>query len=123
MKYAAKIMRRNTSQTRKEAADGVLAKNMHQRSGFGHAGDYTAKNITILSHEKSLEKFEWLKAGELAAKYNRTLAFVERGIEAYRLAGSNAEAFEDRYLKKLPSAPRNRDAEVISRELQMKSRR
>ena len=121
MKYAALKHLRTCRQNRKGLAHGISSENTRNHSRSECQNDYTAKNIKVLSSEEAENQFGWLKAGKLAAKYHKPLAFIERGLEAYRLAGASAEAFEDRYLKKLPDAPKNHEAELISIELQRKA--
>ena len=122
LKIAARIQREIPSKSPKEARHGVSGENMHQRSGLESENSYTAKNIKILKSGEAEERFVWMQAHTLAEKYCKPVAFIERGIEAYSLAGATTQDFIDRYLEKLPGAPRNHHAEVISRELQLKMR-
>lgn len=82
---------------------------------------YTAENIKILSDKEVCDSFTWLRAHELANEYKRPVAFIERHIEACRLAGVDLDWFISKYLKG-NDEPRNEEVEAISRELQLKGR-
>lgn len=71
--------------------------------------DYTAASIRVLSDDEIYEKFDWAKAGALAATYRVPVEFVERMCEAYDRAGAPLDHGICRYLipggQKEPAIP------------------
>ena len=79
---------------------------------------YDSSNIKILNHEQQLS-LDFVLSEQLATKYSRPKSFIERSVEACRLAGVDPrEYFEERYLKGNTSIPENKDVTAISREIQ-----
>jgi len=78
--------------------------------------EYTAASIKI--HPDPLS-FDYELAAYLARKYSRPTGFINRSIEACRLAGVDPrEYFVPRYLEGNKSIPENKDVAAVSRELQ-----
>ena len=84
--------------------------------------DYTASAIKVLSQSEAESRMTWLQANNLAAEHHKPIDFVERLLEACRLADADIDWAIGRYLCGDKSLPRNRDVEMISRELQLKLR-
>ncbi|EPR6391085.1 hypothetical protein ACU7RR_004291 [Providencia stuartii] len=62
---------------------------------------YDEKSIRILKPEEAIDRFDWLKAEELAREYTCPLDWVKRGFEASRRLGISPEHFIDKYVRKL----------------------
>ena len=83
---------------------------------------YTASAIRILEPTEITERFTWAKIGELAARYNRSAAWIERGLEACRRAGIDDDYFVSRYLQREPIA-RHDGADAAMRDLLIEATR
>ncbi|MCL1123183.1 hypothetical protein [Shewanella surugensis] len=68
---------------------------------------YDASSIRILSDDEVCDKFEWVRAHELATEYKQPLRCVERAIEACRVTGTPLEHYIERYLKNNKSIPKD----------------
>ena len=78
--------------------------------------EYTADSIRILDHSEACQRFGWLDAETLAARYRRPAQWIARGLEACRRAGVDRQYFIDRYLEHKP-VPRNELVDAAFREL------
>mgnify|MGYP003376510152 CR=1 FL=1 len=65
---------------------------------------YTAANIHILTPSEVASRFTWARAVELAERYRKPAAWIERGLEACRRAGVDGDYFIARYLQRAPIA-------------------
>lgn len=83
---------------------------------------YTADSIRILEPTEISERFTWAKIGELAARYNRSAAWIERGLEACRRAGIDDSYFVSRYLLREP-IPRHDGADAAMRDMMVEATR
>ena len=84
--------------------------------------DYNADSIRILEPAEITERFTWARIGELAARYNRSAAWIERGLEACRRAGIDDAYFVQRYLKREP-IPRHDGADAAMRDMLIEATR
>jgi hypothetical protein len=82
---------------------------------------YTASAIRILTADEVADRFSWARVAELAERYRKPAAWIERGLEACRRAGVGDEYFVDRYLKREPIARDDRVDEQM-RELLIEAR-
>ena len=83
---------------------------------------YTASAIRILEPDEITTRFTWAKIGELAARYNRSPVWIERGLEACRRAGIDDSYFVSRYLRREP-IPRHDGADAAMRDLLVEATR
>ncbi|MCL1128091.1 hypothetical protein [Shewanella surugensis] len=60
---------------------------------------YDETSIRVLKVDEIYDRFEWVRANELAKEYKQPLACVERGIEACRVTDTPLDYFIERYLK------------------------
>lgn len=81
--------------------------------------EYTADCIKVTTGDQ----FEWVLEGNLAADYQKPLDFIQRGLEACRLAHQPKEYFIDRYLKADKTVERVPEVDHIYWELLKKDRR
>ena len=77
---------------------------------------YTAANIHILTPSEVASRFTWARAVELAERYRKPAAWIERGLEACRRAGVGDDYFVQRYLRREP-VPRHEGVDAAMREL------
>ncbi len=80
------------------------------------SSDYTAANIRILDQGEIARRWNWANAAQLAERYKRSQAWIEKGLRACEVAGVDHDYFVDRYLRKLP-IPRDEVVEAAYREL------
>ena len=78
--------------------------------------DYNAASIRILEPSEVAQRFGWAKVAELAERYRKPAAWIERGLEACRRAGVGDEYFVQRYLRREP-VPRHEGVDAAMREL------
>jgi hypothetical protein len=83
---------------------------------------YNADSIRILDPAEISERFTWARIGELAARYNRSPAWIERGLEACRRAGISDDYFVQRYLQREP-IPRHDGADAAMRDMLIEATR
>ena len=83
-------------------------------------GNYTAKNIRILSDE-DIANLEWVKSSTLAHQYKLPVHFVERGFECCRRLGIKVDYFIDKYIHKKP-VERLPEFETVYKELLQENR-
>lgn len=84
--------------------------------------EYNASSIRILKPEEAEQRFEWLRAENLATQYSKPLEFVERGIEACRRASVDLDFFIKRYLEGDKSGEKNILLEEAFLELMTEAR-
>ena len=77
---------------------------------------YTASAIRILEPTEISQRFSWARVAELAERYRKPAAWIERGLEACRRAGVGDEYFVQRYLRREP-VPRHEGVDAAMREL------
>lgn len=77
---------------------------------------YTASSIRILTPAETADRFGWVKVAELAERYRKPEAWVQRGLEACRRAGVDPDYFERRYLQRL-DIPRDEQVDAAMREM------
>lgn len=78
--------------------------------------NYDEKSIRILKPEEAIDRFDWLKAEELAKEYTCPLEWVKRGFEASRRLGISPEHFINKYVRKL-DIPKDIEFESVFIEL------
>ena len=78
--------------------------------------DYNASSIRILEPTEIIQRFTWARVAELAERYRKPAAWIERGLEACRRAGVGDDYFVQRYLQRLP-VPRHEGVDAAMREL------
>lgn len=61
---------------------------------------YDASAIQILDSEQVCQKFVWAKAGTLAERYKKPLAWIERGLQACDRIGIDHSFFIQKYLER-----------------------
>jgi hypothetical protein len=83
---------------------------------------YNADSIHILEPADITARFTWAKIGELAIRYNRSPAWIERGLEACRRAGIDDSYFVQRYLQRQP-IPRHDGADAAMRDMLIEASR
>ena len=81
----------------------------------GETGSYDASNIKIMPYSNNL----WSSSVSLANIYCKPIGFIQRGLEACRLARVEQSYFIKRYLDDDKSVPLNSEVNIISRELQI----
>ena len=82
------------------------------------SAQYDASCIKILHEPEIFEDMPWLFAETLAAKYQKDLGFIQRGLEACRLAGVGNSYFVRRYLDEDKSVPLHEGVDYQSRIIQ-----
>lgn len=63
------------------------------------------------------ERWEWLKAGNLANQYKRDEKWITRGLQACREVGVSPDYFIRRYLDGDKSVPLREDVDAVFRQL------
>lgn len=63
---------------------------------------YDASSITILDDEQVCSRFVWAKAGLLATRFKRPVAWIQRGLEACDRIGMDHRFFIEKYLERQP---------------------
>ena len=70
----------------------------------------------VLDADQRADRFDWVRAAELAARYKRPAEWVSRGLEACRRSRAPADYFIQRYLERRP-IPRNDVVDAAYRDL------
>lgn len=83
---------------------------------------YDASSIRVMRAEDLEERWEWLKAGNLASQYQRDERWISRGLEACRVVGVSPDYFIDRYLKGDKSIPKHDGVDAAFRDLAKQAR-
>ena len=73
---------------------------------------YTAASIRILHPDEAEARFGWAAANRLAARYQRPVEWVERGLAACYQIHGNTDYFIARYLEGDKSIPRDIEVET-----------
>lgn len=114
---------RHARAAKKERSDlpegDSLFKSEQEPQGAMQAGlsaPYDASSIQVLPHADAVERFPWLKAGELAARYHQPVEFVERMLRACHASSWPEEQAIRRYLEGDRSVPVPPEMQAAHRE-------
>jgi hypothetical protein len=80
--------------------------------------NYDASKIKILTDVEAVERMPWLEAETLAAKYNKDVDFIRRGLQSCRSAGISEKYFIKRYLEEDKAIPLDQAVDYQARVLQ-----